>query len=343
MPPPGPATIRDLEELETILSEPSDAVIEMMQRLEGDIMLLGVGGKIGPSLARMAHRASQLAGVKRRIIGVSRFSGKHEEAKLAAHGVETLPCDLLDEAALAKLPEVANVIYLAGLKFGSSERMADAWAMNTFLPGMVCRKFRSSRMVAYSTGAIYGLASAAYDETDAPEPVGEYAMSCLGRERVIEYFSRTLNMPVALIRLFYACELRYGVFVDLARKIVAGEPIDLAMGFFNLIWQGDNNAMTLLALEQAASPPCVLNVTGPERLSIREAALEMGRLLGRSPAFCGTEESTTCIGDTSKARALFGTPRVSATQLMQWVVDWVKRGNEYLGKPTHFEVRDGQY
>jgi nucleoside-diphosphate-sugar epimerase len=315
-----------------------------MRRLKGDIILLGAGGKIGPSLARMAKRATDLAGVKRRIIGVSRFSAEDEMESLASHGVEAIRCDLMDESALSKLPSADNVIYLAGLKFGSSERAAETWAMNTYLPGPVCRKFSSSRIVAYSTGAVYGLGPVTGSlEVDAPEPVGEYAMSCLGRERVFEYFSRISKIPMTLIRLFYACELRYGVVVDLARKIMAEVPIDLAMGYFNIIWQGDNNAMTLLALEHAASPPLVLNITGSERLSIREVASEMGRSLGKQPLFRGTEQSTTCLGDASKAHQLFGTPRVSAAQLIDWVVDWVRQGNPYLDRPTHFEVRDGRY
>jgi len=339
-----PKSIQTVEQLELLLSEPSEAVVSMMQRLKGDIILLGAGGKIGPSLARMAKRATDLAGVKRKVLGVSRFSAAREMESLASHGVETIRCNLMDEDALSKLPAAENVIYLAGLKFGSSERMAETWAMNTYLPGPVCRKFSSSRIIAYSTGAVYGLGPITGSlEADTPEPVGEYAMSCLGRERMFEHFSRTLKIPMAIIRLFYACELRYGVVVDLARKIVAGEPIDLDMGYFNIIWQGDNNAMTLLALEHVTSPPLVLNITGSERLSIREVATEMGRLLGKEPQFRGTEQATTCLGDAGKAHHLFGVPRVGAAQLINWAVDWVRRGNPYLDRPTHFEVRDGRF
>jgi nucleoside-diphosphate-sugar epimerase len=340
----GTKSIQTVEQLEQLLSEPTDAVVEMMRSLEGDIVLLGVGGKIGPSLARMAKRATDLAGIKRRVIGVSRFSTPGEKESLASDGIETIRCDLMDEDSVSHLPMAENVIYLAGLKFGSSGRAADTWAMNAYLPGTVCRTFRSSRIVAYSTGAVYGLGPiTGARETDAPEPVGEYAMSCLGRERVFEYFSRTLHIPMALIRLFYSCELRYGVLVDLARKILANEPIDLAMGYFNIIWQGDNNAMTLLALEHATTPPLLLNLTGPERLSIREVATEMGHLLERPPRFYGTEQPTTCLGDASKAHQLFGAPRVGADQLIEWAVDWVRRGKAYLDRPTHFEVRDGRY
>jgi nucleoside-diphosphate-sugar epimerase len=340
----GIKSIQSVEELELLLSEPSDAVVDLMRRLKGDIIFLGVGGKIGPSLARMARRATDLAGVKRRIIGVSRFSADSERENLASHGIEAVRCDLMDEDALSRLPAVENVIYLAGLKFGSSGRTAETWAMNTYLPGPVCRKFHSSRIVAYSTGAVYGLGTVSGSlEDDTPEPIGEYAMSCLGRERVFEYFGKKLNIPMTLIRLFYACELRYGVLVDLARKVVAGEPIDLAMGYFNIIWQGDNNAMTLQALEHATSPPLILNITGAERLSTREVATEMGRLLGKEPRFKGTEQTTACLGDASKAHQLFGTPRVNATQLIEWAVDWVRQGNAYLNRPTHFEVRNGRF
>jgi len=339
-------SIQSVEQLEERLSEPTEPVVESLRRLPGDILLLGAAGKIGPSLARMARRASDLAGVPRRVIAVSRFSRAEDEAAFQAHGIETIRCDLLDETAVARLPAAPNVIFLAGLKFGSSERVADTWAINTYLPGVVCRKYRDSRMVAFSTGAVYGLATVAGGgsrETDAPQPVGEYASSCLGRERMFEYFSRAWNIPVALIRLFYACELRYGVLVDLAGKILAGEAIDLAMGSFNIIWQGDSNAMTLRAFEQAASPPVVLNVTGPEILSVREVSEAMGRLLGKKPKFTGTELETACLGNAAQAHRLFGLPQVSAGQLIAWVADWVRRGGENLGKPTHFEVRDGRY
>jgi nucleoside-diphosphate-sugar epimerase len=342
----GSTAIQSVGELEHLLSEPTDAVVQMMRRLDGDIVLLGVGGKIGPSLARMAKIASDLAGTPRRVIGVSRFSDPNEATKLQHHGIETVACDLLDDDAVAALPDARNVIHLAGLKFGSAGRVATTWAMNTYLPGTVCRKYRRSRIVAYSSGGVYGMTSlnvGGATEADAPQPVGEYAMSCLGRERMFEHFSRQWNIPVATIRLFYACELRYGVFVDIARKIANNEPIDLAMGHFNIIWQGDNNAMTLLSLEHASVPPCILNVTGPEILSIREVGEEIGRRLGRSPRFYGKEIGSTCLGNASRALQLFGKPRVSAGQLLDWVVEWVRKGGEYLGKPTHFEVRDGKY
>ena len=339
-------TIESVAHLEALLSEPSAPVIELMRRLDGDLIFLGVGGKIGPSLARMARRASDSAGVSRRIIGVSRFSSSDDERYLRAHDIETVRCDLLDEEAVANLPEVKNVVYLPALKFGSNQRAADMWAINTWLPGLICRKYRASRMVAYSTGAVYGYTKvngAGATEIDIPEPVGEYAMSCLGRERIFEYCSRTAGLPVALIRLFYACELRYGVLVDIAQKVRRGEPIDLAMGHFNMIWQGDNNAMTLLALEHVASPARVFNITGPEILSVREVAAALGERLDRAPVFCGEEMDTCCLGDARLAHRLFGAPQMPVDCLLDWVADWVRTGGDYLGKPTHFERRDGKY
>jgi nucleoside-diphosphate-sugar epimerase len=345
-PSSGAASIQSIEQLEDALSEPTGQVVEMMRRLPGDIILLGVGGKIGPSLARMAKRATDLAGVARRIIGVSRFSAANEEANLHASGIETVRCDLLDEAQVARLPDAPNVIYLAGFKFGSTTRAATTWAMNTWLPSVVCARYRTSRIVAYSTGNVYGLTSVAGGgsrESDACNPVGEYAMSCLGRERMFEYFSERWQIPTAIIRLFYACEMRYGVLVDLAQKVAAGAAIDLTMGYFNIIWQGDNNAQTLLALEHTSVPPAVLNVTGPQALSIRQVAEELGRRVGRAPVFEGAEGETSFLGNVERAHELFGPPRVGIEQLLDWTVDWVQRGGANLGKPTHFETRDGKY
>ena len=338
--------IQTAEQLQELLSEPTDQVVEAMRHLEGDIMLLGAGGKIGPSLALMAKRSSVLAGSKRRILAVSRFSNPKEEAMLQARGVETIRCDLLDETSVARLPLVPNLIFLAGLKFGSTQDAPGTWASNTWIPGVVCQKWSASRIVSFSTGTVYGLTPVAGGgslETEAPQPVGEYAMSCLGRDRLFEYFSRDRKMLVSIIRLFYACELRYGVLVDLARKVVAGRPIDITMSCFNIIWQGDSNAFTLLAFNHAASPPFVINITGREILGIREVAETMGRQLGIKPVFCGTESGTACLGNVTKSEHLFGPPRVSAGDLIDAVTAWVKQGGECLDKPTHFETRDGRY
>ena len=331
--------------LEDLLSEPTPAVVETMRRLDGDIMVLGVSGKMGPTLARMAKRASADAGVRRRVIGVARFTAGGEEP-LWTHGIDTIRCDLLDEAAVARLPDAANVVFMPARKFGSTGDEATTWAVNSYLPGVVARKFRESRIVAFSTGNVYALTPATGHgprEGDPPQPVGEYAMSCLGRERVFEYFSRTAGTRVALIRLNYATDLRYGALVDLARQVLAGEPIDLTMGHFNTIWQGDANAMALWAFDHAASPPWIVNVTGPEVLSVRDVCERFGRRFDRPARFTGTETETALLSDARRGLELFGPLRVSTDRLIDWVADWVASGGRSLGKPTHFQARDGRF
>jgi nucleoside-diphosphate-sugar epimerase len=338
--------ITTVEELEDRLSAPTPAVVEALSRLEGDLLLLGAGGKMGPSLARMARRAADAAGIRRRVIAVSRFGGTDAEARLRAAGVETVRCDLLNPAALTALPDAANVVWMAGFKFGSTGRESLAWALNAWLPGAVCQRYRSGRIVAFSTGNVYGLTPVAGGgsvESDPLRPVGEYAQSCLGRERVFEHFSRALGVPVVLLRLNYACELRYGVLADVARKVAAGEPIDLGMGHFNAIWQGDANARALQAFAWAAAPPRVLNLAGPELLSVRRVAEEFGGLLGRAPVLRGAEQPEAILSNSQQAVRLFGYPRVGVRQMMEWVAHWVSIGGPSLEKPTHFEVRDGNF
>jgi hypothetical protein len=333
------------EQLEAALSEPTPGVVDTLRRLHGDIVLLGAGGKMGLSLAHMARRASDAAGVARRVVGVSRFTGGGEAAFHAA-GIETIRCDLLDEDAVARLPEAESVIFMTGKKFGSSDDTPSTWAMNSYLPSVVCRKFRRSRIVAFSTGNIYGLTPVAHGgslETDVPEPVGEYAMSCLGRERMFQYFSRSLSIPVALVRLNYACDLRYGVLVDLARQVWAREPVDLTMGHFNTIWQGDANAFTLRAFDQVGIPASVINLTGPEVLSVRTVCARFGTIMGKRPCFTGAESDSALLSNSRRAVDLFGRPRVGEAQLMEWVAHWVMRGGSHLGKPTHFESRSGRF
>jgi nucleoside-diphosphate-sugar epimerase len=345
-PKPLPDRIKNVDQLEDLLSEPTDAAVDALARLDGDLLILGVAGKMGPTLARMARRASQQAGVHRRIIGVARFTDPSQENRLRPHGIEPIPCDLLDPDQLARLPEIPNVLYMVGMKFGSTGQEARTWAVNCWLPGMVCRKFSRARIVAFSTGNVYGLvpvSGGGSRETDPPAPVGEYAMSCLGRERMFEHFSRTLQIPMVLLRLNYAAELRYGVLVDIAQKVQAGLPIDLAMGYLNAIWQADANAMTLAAFSQAATPPAILNLAGPELLSVRGLAEDFGRLLGRPVAFAGRENADALLSNGELARRLFGKPRVNAEQMVRWVAEWLTRGGETLGKPTHFEVRDGKF
>jgi nucleoside-diphosphate-sugar epimerase len=335
-----------LDQLEDRLSEPTPAVVETLRRLEGDLMVLGVAGKMGFSLARMAKRASDRAGVPRRVIGVARFSHAPVEVALRRHGVETVRCDLLDEAAVQRLPEAPNVLFMAGMKFGATGQEALTWAMNTHLPAIVCRRFPRSRTVAFSTGNVYGLVPAAGGgsvETDSPAPVGEYAMSCLGRERMFEHFSRTQGTPVALLRLNYACDLRYGVLVDLGQRILAGQPVDLGTPWFNTIWQGDANAMTLRCFEHVATPPLVLNITGPELLHVRAVCEQLGALLGRQPVFTGAEAPTALLSNARRAFALFGQPRWSAAELIEQVAAWLHRGLPTLNKPTQFQSRDGKF
>jgi nucleoside-diphosphate-sugar epimerase len=339
-------SIRDVEQLEELLSEPTGGVLETMRRMEGDLALLGVGGKIGPTLARMAVRASQAAGAARRVIGVSRFTAPGLRRRLDSWGIETIGCELLDRTQLNDLPEVPNVIYLAAMKFGVTGREPLSWAMNVYLPALVCEKFHRSRIVAYSTGNVYGMVSAeghGSAEGDPLRPDGDYAMSCLGRERMFTHFSQTRGIPVSLIRLNYANEMRYGVLVDLAEQVLAGRPIDVTMGYANVIWQGDANAMTLRAFDHVASPPRVVNVAGPDRLSVRQAAEQFGRLLGKPVTFAGSEAPDALLSDGRRGHQWLGRPRVDPDQMIRWIADWQLRGGPTLGKPTHFQTRDGKF
>ena len=343
---PLPEQIESVEQLEEMLSEPTPAAVDAMRNMAGDLIVLGVAGKMGPTLARMAVRASDAAGVSRRIIGVSRFSNAEEQARLQSQGIETIRADLLDQAALDRLPDAPNVLYMAGMKFGATGQEALTWAMNTYLPGMVCNRYPRSRIVAFSTGNVYGLTPVSGGgsvETDLPNPVGEYAMSCLGRERMFEHFSRALKIPMALIRLNYATEMRYGVIVDLARKVWAGETIDVSMGHVNVIWQGDANAMTLAAFDHLTSPPLLLNVAGPEVVKVRDVCATYGQLMKKPVRFVGTEAPDALLNNGSRGYQLAGRPRVSLDQQLNWVAQWVMSGGSTLGKPTHFESRDGKF
>lgn len=339
-------SITNIKELEDILSRPSEELINTMAALEGDIIILGAGDKMGPSLARMAKRATDKARKQRRVIGVSRFSTGSLEAELQSAGIETISCDLLDRRELEALPDAPNVIFMAGMKFGSTENQALTWAMNSYLPGEICLKYGNSRIVVFSTGNIYGLTPLAYGgalEADEPNPIGEYAISALGRERIFEHFSRTLHIPIAINRLNYAVELRYGVLVDIAEKVNKEETIDLSMGNVNVIFQGDANDMILRTLDHAAGPPMVINITGPEILSIRRVAEQFGQLMGKEVKFTGTEAADGIISNSQLSHSLFGYPRVSIHQLIDWTADWIMQDSARLGKPTHFETRHGKY
>jgi nucleoside-diphosphate-sugar epimerase len=340
------SSVRDVEELEALLSEPTEATVRSLGALEGDIVILGVGGKMGPTLARMAKRASEAAGVKRRVIGVSRFSSAGLERLLHSWGVETIQCDLLDRASVNALPDVANVVFMAGMKFGSTEQEALTWAMNSYLPGLVSEKYRKSRIAAFSTGNVYGLSPVSQGgsrEEDMLNPVGEYAMSCLGRERIFEHFSRTNRTPMSILRLNYATELRYGVLVDIARRVHSAEAVQLSMGYLNAIWQADACAMSLTSLSCAAVPPLVINIAGPELLSVRCITEKFGKLLGKAVRFEGVEANDALLSNAERAYDLLGRPRVSASQMMIWIADWVCRSGSTLAKPTHFEERSGRF
>ena len=317
-----------------------------MSRLEGDLMVLGVGGKIGPSLARMARRADEEAGIRRRIIGVARFSSPGLREWLEGWGIETVACDLLEREALAALPDVPNLLYLPAQKFGTTGQEGRTWAMNTYLAGMVCERFPKSRIVAYSTGNVYPLTpvdSGGPNEEIPLAPVGEYGMSALGRERLFLYFSEKYGIPVAIVRLNYAVEMRYGVLVDIGQKVLAGQPVDVTMGHFNVIWQGDSNAMTLRCFDHVASPPLCVNVTGLETLSIRHSAEEFADQMGRDVSFTGEEAEDALLSDASRALDLFGPVTVSVEQMIEWISDWLLRGGETHNKPTHFQARDGKF
>ena len=338
--------IKTIEELENILSEPTPGVIDTLGRLEGDIMLLGAGGKMGPTLARMARRASDAAGVKRRVIAASIFPYQQDKIGLERAGVETIDCDFFDRAQLNALPDAPNVVFMVGMKFGSSGAEGLTWAINAFLPGLVCMKYRSSRMVIFSSGNVYEFVpadSGGSSETSPIGPVGEYAMSVLGRERVFQHFSGANGIPMSIIRLNYAVELRYGVLTDIARQVYEGRPISVTTGRVNVIWQADANAMTLRAFDRAAVPPFILNVSGPEFVSVREVAEQFGEMMGRKPIFEGNEAPDALLSDGSLGYSLYGRPKVDVKQMMEWIAGWITSGGESLGKPTHFETRDGRF
>jgi nucleoside-diphosphate-sugar epimerase len=341
-----PNKIADEEQLEELISRPGKEVIAMFSRIDGDIMFLGISGKIGPTLARMAKRACDEAGVKKKMFGVSLFDSPEQRKKFENLGIETIHGDLLDTEFIKSLPLVKNIFFLAGMKFGSLDNLSLTWAVNTYLPALVAERFKHSRIVAFSTGCVYALVpvkSGGSKETEMPAPVGEYAQSCLGRERMFEYGSRKNKTPVSLIRLNYSVELRYGVLVDIALKVKNQQPVDLAMGYFNVIWQGDVNDVVLRSLEHAASPAWVLNITGTEILSVREVAKEFGKLFGVAVKLVGEEAQTALLNNSQMAHRLFGHPKVQVDQLIKWIAEWMKEEGKLLGKPTHFEVRDGKY
>src|SRR5688572_8828251 len=332
--------------LEELLSRPTAAVVEAMRGVGDGLLILGAGGKMGPSLARLARRASREAGVECRVVAVARFTTPGLEQALRADGIETIRCDLFDAAQVAALPDLPHLVFMAGQKFGTSDNAPQTWAVNAYLPGVIATRFPSARLVAYSTGNVYPLSDARGEgpvETDPVGPVGEYAQSALARERVLEFFSRTQPTRMAILRLNYAIEPRYGVLRDLADRIVAGQPIDLMMGRVNLIWQRDANAIALRAFAHCGSPPLVLNLTGRPAHGVRWLAEELGRRLGVEPRFTGEEAETALLSDPSRCEALFGPPAMGISGMLDLVAEWVAQGGRSLGRPTHYENRQGKF
>ena len=338
--------IKTEAQLESYLSTPTAEVIAAVAALEGDILILGVGGKMGPTLAKQAKRAIDSAGIAKKVIGVSRFSTPAIREDLHEAGIETITADLLSEDCLRNLPDTQNVILMAGRKFGSTGNESLTWAMNGYMPGRVAEKFRTSRMVVFSTGNVYPLTPVSHGgatESSPVAPIGEYAQSCLSRERICTYFSSRFGTPMAILRLNYAIDLRYGILLDIAEKVYAEEVISLQMGSVNVIWQGDANAIALRAFAHCQSPPLVLNVTGPETVSIRYLASCFGTLFNKPPRFEGEETATALLSNASRCHQLFGYPRISLGQMIEWVAEWVRIDGTTLRKPTHFEVRDGKF
>ncbi len=337
-----PKTIPDMAALDDLLCRPSRPLIDDLNKIDGDIMVLGVGGKMGPTLAGLAKAALP----DRRIIGVARFSEPGVKEWLEKRGIETINCDLLDEAAIRRLPQVSNIIFMAGRKFGAEGNLALTWAMNSHVPALVAQAFPKSRIVAFSTGCVYPFVPVdgkGSDESMPPDPPGEYAQSCVGRERMFEYFSRQFKTPGRLFRLNYAIDMRYGVLHDIATKVLQGTPIDVSLGHVNFIWQGDAAAQALRCLAHCDTPTSPINVSGREILAVRDLAAQFGKLFGKAPVITGKEVPTAWLTDTSQAVKLFGLPVVDTPQLVAWTADWVARSMPSLGKPTKYEVRDGRY
>jgi nucleoside-diphosphate-sugar epimerase len=338
-----PDRLRDVEHLEEVMTAPSAAVIAALQQLPGDIIVLGVGGKIGPTLARLARRAAPA----KRVVGVARFSEKGLRERLTECGIECIAADLLERNEIEALPKLANVVFMAGRKFGSSGEEEQTWAMNALVPALVAEAFAGSRIVAYSTGCVYPYVNVhhggATEMTPATPPPGAYANSCVAREAMFIYFSRTRGTPGRLIRLNYAIDMRYGVLHDVASRVLTGTPINLATGHVNVIWQGDANAMVLRAFGHCTVPSSPLNVSGPETVSIRWLAEAFGQRLGKPPVFTGVEAPEAWLVNTAQATRLFGYPSVPLGKLVDWTADWVARGMASLGKDTHYDVRDGEF
>lgn len=338
-----PASDQHLNEL---LTEPNEADIAFARRLRGDTMVLGAGGKMGPTLARRLLRALRSTDRKLRVIAVSRFQSSTAERELTDSGVETIPCDLLDPDNLKSLPVVENVLFLAGRKFGSTGDPDATWAMNAVVPAQVAQHFSASRIVAFSTGNVYPFVSPERGgcvESDAPAPLGEYAQSCLGRERIFEFYSKRFKTPCLIFRLNYAIDLRYGVLVDIARQVYEGHPVDISVPAVNVLWQGDANSYAMRALELCESPARILNVTGPETIQVLRAAEFFAGRFQRELRVKGESKGVALLSNAGACHAALGYPAVSVNELMEAVAGWVESGGATLNKATKFQVTDGKF
>ena len=334
------------EKLDSMLTEPSAALVEDIKKIDGDIMVLGAGGKMGPTLCILAKNAIERAGVSKRVIAVSRFTDPIATALLHSHGVETISCDLLNTNELRSLPDVKNIIFMAGRKFGTDGGEWQTWAMNSTLPAFVAEKFKGANIVVFSSGNIYPivpLSSGGCTEKDKVGPIGEYAMSCLARERAFEYAAHTYGTKVFIYRLNFAVDLRYGVLYDMAEKIMSGTPIDIKTPALNCIWQGSANEIAIRGLLHASESVKIMNVTGPETVSIQKAAKKLAEYLGKEAIFEGEPGTDAYLNDASQAMETFGYPSVSIETLIRWQAEWILDGGRSLGKPTHFEERKGSY
>ena len=327
-------------------TEPREETVNALRSCPGDVVVLGAGGKMGPSLTAMLARAVKALGEPRRVMAVSRWSDRKAAKALASMGVEVIECDLMNPSAVDGLPDAPNVIFMAGQKFGTADRPSVTWAMNTLVPANAARRYAGSRIVAFSTGNVYALSpvdSGGPRESDPLGPVGEYAMSCVGRERVFEYFSDRDGTRVAIFRLNYSIDVRYGVLLDLAQRVAAGEAIPLAMGYVNVIWQNDANRIAIECLPRASAPPFVLNVTGRETLSVRELAERFGKRLGKRPVFAGVEGPDALLSNSELMHTTFTPPAVTVEEMIEHVARAIEENAPTLGKPTHFEARDGRF
>ncbi len=339
--------IDSVEKLEKFLAEPSAKLVEMMKRLDGDIIILGIAGKIGVSLGLQTEEAIRRAGVDKKVYGVARFSRPEERAKLDAAGVITIACDLMEREEVAKLPKVKNVIFMAGRKFGTQGSESVTWGMNVIAPTLTAEHFRESRIVAFSTGCVYPLCSVqegGCTEEVAPAPVGEYSQSCLGRERIFQYYAEKYHTKLLLFRLNYSVDLRYGVLDDIGRAVWEGRPVSNTVGYYNVIWQGDVTETALLALELASDPCEILNVTGPETAGVEATAILMGKLMDKPVKFQVEKPGElNYLNNAGKMFRLFGYPRVSLDELIRLQAEWIRNGGPSIGKPTHFEVNNGKF